>query len=338
MPALPPAPDPTASEAEHQPRTGPQHDVRAGSSPAPGVSHGGRRPRTAPRPPPAGPGSLGRAGAAAKLVQKFRGGGALGRRGGGGPPSCHCRLPPGQAEASSRPARRGARGDRGPSAGTCPPRSAQRGAGCCLRPAAAAPSHPAPSHPGKRRAATSQTPRGAGAEPACPAAVRPRPPALPDPSRGAGVAHAPSPRAALAGHGGDGGAAGSPRPAAAAARQGLALPPPEQMRWRREEPPRPQAAPSPAAHPGAAAPLRSAPRRAAPLRAAPCGGARGALRAAPGAFPGQPRIFRNLPPGAARRGRDRQRGRRNHVGLRDGYNTFYLEKHYITLRDVTWDS
>lgn len=29
---------------------------------------------------------------------------------------------------------------------------------------------------------------------------------------------------------------------------------------------------------------------------------------------------------------------RNHVGLRKDYNTIYLEKHNVTLGDVTWDS
>ncbi|XP_071591713.1 uncharacterized protein [Heliangelus exortis] len=179
-----------------------------------------------------------------------------------------------------------------------------------------------------------------GGSSATPAARRPCTPAPRHPApREAGVAHSPSPRSPLAGHHGDGGRGGDPR---SRQRRGkdrhcLLRGADAAAEVRREKPPGLQDAPSPAAHPGAAAPLRAETRRAVP-----CGGARGVLRgvlrAAAGAFPGQPRIFRNLPPGAARRGRDRQRGRRNHVGLRDGYNTFYLEKHYITLRDVTWDS
>lgn len=234
-----------------------------------------------------------------------------------------------------------------PSAGSCPPGSGQRGAGCCMHPAAAAPSHPAPSHPTpshpeKRRAETSQTPRRAEGEPGCPrssaAAVRPRSPAaLPcfaRPSAGRGgrarrfSPHRPGGAQREPGREGTGGDGGIPAPGSGAAGTGAPASGADAVAEGRAPRGR-RLPPSPAAHPGAAAPLCSAPSRAV-RRSAGC--------AAPGAFPGQPRIFRNLPPGAERRGRDRQRGRRNHVGLRDGYNTFYLEKHYITLRDVTWDS
>lgn len=268
-----------------------------------------------------------RPGAAAKLVQKFRGGGERGRRG-SAPPSCHCRVLRGtQRRRAVHPAV--GRGEN-----TAPPPGPARLPRQLPHPIL---SRLIPFYPGKERAETSQTPRGAGGEPGSPAAQQscalvPRLPARP--SAGRGGLSRPSPRVSRRGTAGTGGQRQDPRVQQRQQRgRDLALPPPEQMRSRNEEPPRPQAAPSPAARPAASAPLR-----AAPCRAAPCGGARGALRAAPGAFPGQPHIFRNLPPGAARRGRDRQRGRRNHVGLRDGYNTFYLEKHYITLRDVTWDS
>lgn len=196
--------------------------------------------------------------------------------------------PPGAAGARggwSRPARRG-RGD----SAVSPPGAAHPAAplgtapaGCCLRSAAAVPSHPIPSRPGKQRTDFPNSLKcGRGVRlPRVSATVRSRPPlhCPARPSAGRGVAHAPSPRARRGRRGG-----GTPRPAAA--RRRPALPPPEQMRWRREEPLQPQAAPSPGAHP-------------ALLRWAPCGARCGVRRAAPGAFPGQPRIFRNLPPGAA---------------------------------------
>lgn len=182
-------------------------------------------------------------------------------------------------------------------------------------------SRPIPSRPGKQRADfPNSLKRGRGVRlPRVSATVRSRPrrSALPDPPRDAGSLTPPSPRARRGR-----GSGGTPRPAAA--RRRPALPSPEQMRWRREEPLQPQAAPAPGAHP-------------ALLRWAPCGarcGARRSPRRAPSR--GSPVFLGTYRP--ARRGRDRQRGRRNHVGLRDGYNTFYLEKHYITLRDVTWDS
>lgn len=172
-----------------------------------------------------------------------------------------------------------------PSAGSCPPGSGQRGAGCCMRPAAAAPSHPTPSHPEKRRAETSQTPRRAEGEPGCPAARRrpctpgppPPCPAAPDLPRGAGVAHGASPRTGPAGHsgnrgGGDGGGRRYPR-----ARQRRGRDWRSRLRSRcgggGKSPPRPLAAPFPSRSPRRCCP--------APLRAEPCGGARGAPRRAP---------------------------------------------------------
>lgn len=197
----------------------------------------------------------------------------------------------------------------------------QRGAACAPRqPPHLIPSPPIPSRPGKQCADFPNSPKCGWVVrlPRVSATVRSRPrrSALPCPTlRGTRGRSRPSPRARRRR-----GSGGTPCP-----RRRPALPPAEQMRRRRAEPLQPQAAPSPAAHP------------ALLLRSAPCGarcGARRSPRRAPSR--GSPVFLGTYRP--ARRGRDRQRGRRNHVGLRDGYNTFYLEKHYITLRDVTWDS
>lgn len=194
--------------------------------------------------------------------------------------------PPGAAGARwSRPARRGREDSAVPPPGAArppaPPGAAP--ARCSPRPAAAAPSHPIPSRPGKQRADFPNSLKcGRAARlPRVPAAVRSRPPPLcpARPSAGRGVAHAPSPRAR---RGRDSG--GTPLPAAV---HGDRRCRPRSRCGGGGKSPCSRSCPFPSRAPGAAA-LGS-------VR----GALRGAPRAAPGAFPGLPRVFRNLPPGAA---------------------------------------
>lgn len=203
--------------------------------------------------------------------------------------------------------------------------------GCCLLPEPDIPSQPIQGRGAQRlrklpeeRAGSSAAPRLGDRTPRSPAS-------LPCPTicgtRGSLTPPLPAPpRRDTAGPGSRG--SGIPAPGSGAAGTGAAASGADAVAERRVL--AAAAAPSPAPRPGAAAPLRS------PLRALPCGehGVRCAPRRAPSR--GSPVFLGTYRP--ARRGRDRQRGRRNHVGLRDGYNTIYLEKHYITLRDVTWDS
>lgn len=159
-------------------------------------------------PVPAAPGSLGGTAAAAKLIQKF-----WGRRGERMAGQRAAELsPPAAAGARggwSRPARRG-RGDSAvppPGAAHPPAPLGVAPAGCSLRSAAAAPSHPIPSRPGKHRTDFSNSLKcGRGVRlPRVSATVRSRSrrSALPDPLRDAGSLTPPLPE-----HGGDAGAAG----------------------------------------------------------------------------------------------------------------------------------
>lgn len=237
MSTLAPAPHPRASGAEQQPRTGPQHDVRAGSSPAPGLSHGhrGRAPlrahrrllpaRWEARPPPR------------NLSRSFGGGGERGWRG-SAPPSCHRPVPPGQAGAVQPAA----------GAGTprclrralpAPPARSARGSSSAVLPALRR-SRPISSHPVPSREAARRLPKlpevrtGSAASPRPCGRALPPPAALPCPTlRGTrGRSRPLSPSAA--------GTRQRRDPAAGSGARRPALPPAEQMPWRREEPRQPQ--------------------------------------------------------------------------------------------------
>lgn len=190
--------------------------------------------------------------------------GAAGREDGGAARrravTAGCRRGAQRQEPSSPPR---ARGPRGASAGSCPPARSARGST----------SHPQPilSRPGKQRTDFPNSLK-CGRESGFPAPRRPcalAPPLCPGP-RGTRVAPGPSPRARR-GRGSGGTQTGAAASGADAVAEGRA--------------PAAAGCPFPGRAPGA-------------LRWAPCG-ARCGVRGAPGAFPGQPRIFRNLPPGAA---------------------------------------
>lgn len=219
-----------------------------------------------------------RPGAAAKLAQKFRGGG----EGGGGAARRRA------VTAGCCGARRGAEPSSLPwGAGRTRPlrRDLPARRGSCPIPSHPIPSHPAPSRERARRDFPNSPRCGRGAwQPRSLAAVRPGPPPPCPTLRGTrGSLTPPLPASPRRGTAGTGEQRQDSRVQQRQQRgRDLALPPPEQMRSRSEEPPRPQAAPSPAARPAASAPLRSASRRAAE-RGVRCG-ARRAVRL-PGAAP-----------------------------------------------------